>query len=191
MPPKNRFTREEIIQTAISIVRESGMDALTARSLADRLNSSVKPIFGLFENMEELKKCVLEKSYHMYRAYLDEDMNKGEYPPYKASGMAYIRFAMEEKELFRLLFMRDRKSDEDKGVNSEEMEMLLPLIMKSANVSKENAKRMHCELWLFVHGVAVMYATDYLEMDLKDVSNMCTDVYQGLKARFSRREETE
>ena len=46
MPPKVRFTREEIIRAALDITRESGPEALTARSLAARLDCSAKPIFG-------------------------------------------------------------------------------------------------------------------------------------------------
>ena len=52
MPPKCRFTREQIIQAALELTAEKGIGALTARSLAQRLGSSAKPIFGLFTNME-------------------------------------------------------------------------------------------------------------------------------------------
>ena len=54
MPPKNKFTRDEIIQAALGIVREAGLAGLTARSLAERLQSSPKVIFGQFENMEDI-----------------------------------------------------------------------------------------------------------------------------------------
>ena len=39
MPPKCRFTREEIIQAALDLTAEKGVGALTARSLAQRLGS--------------------------------------------------------------------------------------------------------------------------------------------------------
>ena len=77
---------------------------MTARALATELGCSVKPIFGLFKNMEEVQQEVLIAANLLYQNYLQEDMAKGKYPPYKASGMAYIRFAKEERELFRLLF---------------------------------------------------------------------------------------
>lgn len=183
MPPKNRFTQEEILNAAFDIVRESGMDALTARTLAGRLNSSAKPIFGLFSSMEDVKQGVLQKAYDMYRARLEADMKKEAYPPYKASGMSYIRFAAEEKELFRLLFMCDR-SRGDTLQNDDQVEMLIPLIMKSVGISREKAYLLHMEMWIFVHGVASMYVTNYLNLDMKQVSDMMTDVYQGLRMRF-------
>ena len=55
MPPKFKFTREEIIQAALDLTRESGIAAVTARGLGAKLGSSVKPIFSLFENMEEVQ----------------------------------------------------------------------------------------------------------------------------------------
>ena len=106
MPPKCRFTREEIIQAALDLTAEKGVGALTARGLAQRLGSSAKPIFGLFANMEEVQQEVVKAANLRYQEYLWQDMSAGRYPPYKASGMAYIRFAREQKELFKLLFMR-------------------------------------------------------------------------------------
>ena len=108
MPPKFKFTREEITQAALKVTRQNGMSGLTARALAEKLGCSSKPIFGLFRNMEEVQQEVMRGAQALYQSYLKEDMEKGKYPPYKASGMAYIRFAKEEKELFKLLFMRNR-----------------------------------------------------------------------------------
>ena len=56
MPPNFKFTKEEILKSALDIIREKGMSALTARSLAAKLGCSVKPIFGLFRNMEEVQQ---------------------------------------------------------------------------------------------------------------------------------------
>ena len=133
MPPKCRFTREQIIQVALELTAEKGIGALTARSLAQRLGSSAKPIFGLFTNMEEVQQEVLKAADQRYQAYLQEDMSAGQYPPYKASGMAYIRFAREQRELFKLLFMRDRTNEEKAA--GEELEALLSLIRQSMGLS--------------------------------------------------------
>ena len=104
MPPKFKFTRDEITNAALNVTRKNGISGLTARALAAELGCSVKPIFGLFKNMEEVGQEVFIASDLLYQNYLREDMAKGKYPPYKASGMAYIRFAKEERELFKLLF---------------------------------------------------------------------------------------
>ena len=111
MPRNFMFTKEEIVQAALDLTRERGASAVTARALGQKLGSSSRPIFSYFSSMSEVQVAVLQAAQQLYQRYLAEDMAAGKYPPYKAGGMAYIRFAKEEKELFRLLFMRDRTQE--------------------------------------------------------------------------------
>jgi len=183
MPPKFRYTREEMIAAALELVRQGGKDALTARALGAKLGCSAKPIFGLFRNMEELEGEVIAAADAYYQKYLVQKMQEGQYPPYKASGMAYIRFAKEERELFRLLFMRDR-SGETIGENLEEIRPLLDLIRKNTGLSEREAYLFHLEMWIYVHGIATMLATSYLNWDEAFVSKALTDAYIGMKYRY-------
>ncbi len=188
MPPKFKFTRDEITSAALNVTRQSGQPGLTARALAAELGCSAKPIFGLFKNMEEVQQEVIKAADALYQGYLKEDMEKGEYPPYKASGMAYIRFAKEEKELFKLLFMRDR-SVEKTEENEEEIRPLLKLIQKDTGMSEQEAYTFHIEMWIFVHGMATMTATNYLDLDEEYISKVLTDAYKGIKSRFEKDQE--
>ena len=182
MPPKCKFTREEIVRAALDLTRKAGPDGLAARALGSALGSSVKPIFGLFKNMEEVQGAVRVAAQDLYQRYLAEDMAAGKYPPYKASGMGYIRFAREERELFKLLFMCDRQGRSPEP--GREMDVIIPLIMQNTGLSRERAERFHLELWIFVHGIASMIATGYLDWDMQTVSDVLTDAYMGLKTRF-------
>lgn len=184
MPPRFKFTKEEITNAALNVTRKEGFSGLTARELAAELGCSVKPIFGLFKNMEEVQQAVMKSADALYQSYLKEDMEKGEYPPYKASGMAYIRFAKNEKELFKLLFMRDR-SHEKIEENWEEIRPLLDLIQQATGLSEEDAYLFHLETWLYVHGIATMMATSYLKWDDAFICKAMTDAFMGLKYRYS------
>ena len=184
MPPKFKFTRDEITNAALNVTRKNGISGLTARALAAELGCSVKPIFGLFKNMEEVGQEVFIASDLLYQNYLREDMAKGKYPPDKASGMAYIRFAKEERELFKLLFMRDR-SREKIEENKEEIRPLMQLIQQNLGISEDEAYLFHLEMWLYVHGIATMIATSYLDWDDEFISRVLTDAYMGLKYRYT------
>jgi len=184
MPPKFKFSKDQIIDASIEIIRENGSEALTARALAQKLESSVKPIFTLFSSMKELEYEVICKANELYETAIKECVEEGKYPPYKASGMAYIRFAKEEKELFKLLFMRDR-SREKIEESREPFRPILEMIMKSLNIDEDTAFQLHLELWLFVHGIATMLATSYLDWDIDFIDKSLTDAYLGLKSRFS------
>ena len=184
MPPKFKFTRDEITNAALNVTRKNGISGLTARALDAELGCSVKPIFGLFRNMEEVGQEVFIASDLLYQNYLREDMAKGKYSPYKASGMAYIRFAKEERELFKLLFMRDR-SREKIEENKEEIRPLMQLIQQNLGISEDEAYLFHLEMWLYVHGIATMIATSYLDWDDEFISRVLTDAYMGLKYRYT------
>ena len=184
MPPKFKFTRDEITNAALNVTRKNGISGLTARALAAELGCSVKPIFGLFKNMEEVGQEVFIASDLLYQNYLREDMAKGKYSPYKASGMAYIRFAKEERELFKLHFMRDR-SREKIEENKEEIRPLMQLIQQNLGISEDEAYLFHLEMWLYVHGIATMIATSYLDWDDEFISRVLTDAYMGLKYRYT------
>ena len=80
--------------------------------------------------------------------------------------------------------MRDR-SEEKITENREELAPLIDMIVKNTGMSKEKAYLFHIEMWLFVHGIATMEATSYLNWDNEFISNTLTDVYTGLKSRFN------
>lgn len=184
MPPKAKFSKEEIIEAAVDIVKAEGFQALTARALGAKLGTSSSPIFTVFQNMDEVQQEVLKSANQLYQNYLETDMKSNQYPPYKSSGMAYIRFAKEEKELFKLLFMRDR-SQEKLSENKEEIRQLINLIKQNLNISEDEAYLFHLEMWIYVHGIATMAATSYLSWDIEFISKTLTDVYAGLKHRFA------
>lgn len=188
MPPKFKFSKEQILDASIEIIRENGSEALTARALAQKLDASAKPIFTLFKNMKELEEEVICKANELYEARINDSIKEGKYPPYKASGMAYIKFARDEKELFKLLFMRDR-SGENIEENREPFRPILEIIMKSLNVDEDTAVQFHLELWLFVHGIATMTATSYLEWDVDFIDKALSDAYLGLKSRYEIKEQ--
>lgn len=186
MPPKVKVTKDDIIRAAVDVIRDNGAAALNARAVASKLGTSTQPIFSNYESMDTLKADVIASANDIYHHYLECDMSSGKYPVYKASGIAYIRFAKEERELFKLLFMRDR-SNERIADNVEEMKPLLQIIQKNTGLGEQDAFIFHIEMWVYVHGIATMIATSYLELDWETVDRILTDAYLGLKERYCRR----
>ena len=181
MPPKVKITKREIIQTALSLTRENGLSAVNARNIATALNCSTQPVFSNFATMEELQQQVTLAAYDLYLGFLQKEVESGKYPKYKSFGMAYIRFAKEEQELFKLLFMCDRKGKE--LIPTADFDASVEMIMNANNITREKATLMHLEMWSCVHGIGAMLATSFLTLDWDIISNMLTDVYQGIRAR--------
>ncbi len=181
MPPKIKVAKEDVIKTSLKLIREKGVDSLNARTIASALNCSTQPIFSNFSTMNELQKATMESAYEIYQEYLNRETQNGKYPKYKAYGLAYVRFAIEEKELFKLLFMRDRTKEDT--APSLDFEDSVHMVMQMNNVSYEKAMLMHLEMWTCVHGIGVMIATSFLNLEWELISNMLSDVYQGIRAK--------
>ena len=181
MPPKVKITKDEIIKTAVELIRKEGESGANARSIAAALGCSTQPIFSNFKSMEELDEAVITAAYDKYLEFLKIEAESGKYPQYKAFGMAYIRFAKEERELFKMLFMRDRKGEDISP--PEDFKASVEVIMNANGVTYEIAELIHLEMWTFVHGIATMMATSFLSLEWELVEGMLTDVYQGIRLR--------
>lgn len=183
MPPKVKITKEEIVKSAVEIVRKEGAQAINARTIAAALNCSTQPIFSNFATMEELRHAVMVHAYQRSQEYMQQEIASGKYPLYKANGMAYIRFAKEEKELFQLLYMHD-SARESLGENAELFNQMKTLVQDHTGLQDTNAQLFHLEMWICVHGIATMFATGYLDLDWDLVSKILSDTYMGLRKQY-------
>lgn len=180
MSPKNKVSRQDIVDAAIRVIRAQGAENLNARSIAAALGCSTQPVFSNFSTMEDLQTAVLEAVDTLCSDAMAEEVRRGVYPPYKASGMAYIRFAAEEKNLFKLLYMRNR-SGESISPEHASFRNMTDMVQHNTGMDRSGAELFHLEMWAFVHGIAAMTATGFLDLDIELVSRMLTDAYQGLR----------
>lgn len=178
MAPRVKVTKDEILQVAVDLVRAHGEQELNARTLAAALHCSTQPLFSNFATMEDLRMAVVAKADELCKIFIENQIKSGEFPPYKASGMAYIRFAKEERELFKLLFMRDR-SRETSASPSRLDALMTPIIEQNTGLQGTEAMLFHLEMWAYVHGIAVMFATGFLDLEWDLVSELLTNAYQG------------
>lgn len=187
MPPKAKIGKEQILQGVVEFVQKEGHENLNARSLAEWLGCSTQPIFYNFENMEKLKDEAMRRAWETYERYVHDRTLYDNYPPYKASGMGYVRFARKERELFKWLFMSER------GQPSVS-EVVLPKdiverVQNSLSLEMDEAIEFHRTMWVFVHGIAVMIATGFATWTDEEVQRALTDVYQGLRLQKGGKQE--
>ncbi len=180
MPAKKLITRDFILGCALELVRENGMDSLNMRTLAKRCGCSTQPIYLSFSGSDELRSALNAEILKVYDKFMRDMMASGKYPEYKSIGMGYIDFARRERELFKYLFMRDRS--QESGIGEDAFDKDAMSVMKNLGLYGDEARRLHAEMWVFVHGIATMYATEYLDWEWEMVSDMLTDVYRGLCA---------
>ena len=182
MPPKAKFTKEEILSAALDIVRSKGIDALTARLLADALNSSPRPIFTVFAGMDEIVREVILKAKSLYAEYVRRGLTC--VPQFKCVGVQYILFAIEEPKLFQLLFMNERGSVpplcEVLQLIEDSFEEILASITNAYGFDRDTALRLYYHMWIYSHGIATLCATKMCSFTADDISRMLTEVCASL-----------
>lgn len=182
MPPKSKFTRDEIMDMALQITKEQGIDAVTARELGSRLGSSARPIFTVFENMEEVRKSVILKARELYGQYVEEGLKNQ--LKFQGVGIAYIRFAMEQPRLFELLFMKATNGAEDVStilpVIDDHYDRILQSVQEPYDLSTEDAERIYQHLWTYTHGIATMFATGLCSYNMEQMKERMAEIFQGL-----------
>ncbi len=186
MPPKAKFTREQIVAAAIGITEREGFEALTARALGEELGSSARPIFTVFRNMEEVQCSVIAAAKKAYAAYVAEGL--AESSAFKGVGEAYIRFAADRPKLFRLLFMREQDTVPDMsevlGIIEGDYDKILKSIEEGYGVGGDIAIKLYQHLWIYSHGIAVLIATKVCKFTDTEISTMLTEVFSGLIAKI-------
>ena len=173
MAPKNKFTREEMISAALRVVRENGIDALTAKAVAEELGISTQPIFTCFNTMDTVKKEVRAAAEKIYDKYATEGLQQK--IPFYGFGMQYIRFAREEPELYCLLFLTKGEGSSDiLEAMKHSQRKIRPFLEKTYQISTEEADRYFRDLWLVVHGLATLIVTDGCPYSDSEISQILT-----------------
>lgn len=180
MPPKAKITKEMIIDTAFCIAQHEGMDKVTARSISEQLNCSTQPVLYYFATVEEIKKEVYKKSDEFHTIFI-MNMERDYGNPMLAIGMNYIRFAIEERNLFRLLFQSNEFSQVSllDLLEMEDIKPILAVLQNELDMSMEETKDIFATLFIFVHGYASLYANNTMVFDETNVMMSLEKVFYG------------
>lgn len=182
MPPKCKFTKAEIIQAALNMVRAEGIDAITARALAARLGTSTRPIFTFYENMEDLRQDTIMAAKELYTQYAMEGLHSE--PLFMGVGVQYLKFAREEPKLFRLLFMSEmpEKFDPFTALRTYDDRFgdVVHIIQDGFQVDSDSAARLYRHLWIYTHGIATLLVTKVCSFTDEEIGQMLTEVFVSL-----------
>lgn len=187
MAPKKKFTKQQIIDAAFDIARTEGFDAITIRKVADKLGSSIAPIYVNFKEVGELIEAVYKKTHEASRQIFMEQ-NSGH--PFRDIGVASIRFAREYPVLFRDLVMR---KNEQARHDEEETQGLIQLMRQDPLLSglpDDELRTILLKMKIFQLGLSVMAANDMLPEDYTEeqmielMSSAAKDVISAARRRM-------
>ena len=190
MPPKAKFTKEQITNAALAIIREKGPEAVTARNLATTLGSSACPIFTVFKNMDEVLTEAKKYAKAIYAEYIQRGLSDN--IPFKGVGKQYIQFAKDESKLFQLLFMTEMDIggiDHFLPVIDDNYSLILQSVKTSYGLNDADANNIYTHLTIYTHGIATLIARKVVNFTEENIDNMLTEVFVGLLKELIRKKK--
>lgn len=186
MPAVRKASREQIIDAAVAILRDEGFSAINARSVAKKLGCSTQPIYFSFKNMDELKAALTERAIELHTQRVRDSLraHEGNDSRYSSYGMGFVRFAAEEKQLFRWLYLEGHQ------LGPYQNDVLLPeiiaVIVEEFGYSEEVARRFHQDMIYFTYGLAILANTDHLRLTEPELREAFRREFRALLAIYGK-----
>lgn len=170
MPAIKKVSKEAIINAAVDVLREGGAASINARSVAKKLGCSTQPIYLSFQNMEDLKAAMTQRAIALHTQHvrdsfrIRDDISScySQYSRYSSYGVGFVKFAAQEKNLFRWLYLEGRQ------FGSYQDDVLLPEIIAAIvtefGYSKEIAQKLHQDMTYYSYGLAILANADHLNL---------------------------
>lgn len=182
MPPKAKFSREQITKAALSVVSEKGAQALTAKELGVALGTSTTPIFTVFNSMQEVQDAVMLAAMERFEEYAHKAAHLG--PVFKQVGMQMILFAKEEPKLYQLICMSSiseaQTFDDIYAHLGSVADECLNVLQKDYDLSKDNAKTLFEHVWIHTFGIGALCATGVCDFSHEQIAEMLTQDFTAM-----------
>ena len=190
MPPKPKFTRQEIVNAAVELINEKNPDALTARELGQRLGSSVRPIFTVFQNMEEVKLQVRLEAQRQFESYVKQEVPG--MPAFKQVGVQTVHFAMEKPRLFQLLYMQHQGDTPDFALYfhlNDTADQCMKTLRQDYRLTEAQAELLFQQMWIDTFGMAALCAMRVCRFSEGEISRRLTFTFRALLVQVKKGEE--
>ena len=179
MPPKTRITKDMIINAAVEVVKQRGYEKINARTVSEQLHCSTQPVMYHFSTIDAMKRAAYARVDQMHTEYMMTVSPQCD--PLLGIGLNYIRFAVEEPQLFRFLFQSGYVQENTllEMIDSEELIPVLAAMQEGAGLSMEKTKQIFLTVALFAHGYASIIANNGLKYDEKLVAEHLERAWDG------------
>ena len=182
MPPKAKFTKEQITKAALGVVSVKGAQALTAKELGAALGTSTTPIFTVFNSMQEVQDAVMLAAMDRFEEYAHKAAHIK--PVFKQVGMHMILFAKEEPNLYQLIFMSSiseaQSFDDIYAHLGSVADECLDVLQKDYDLSKDNAKTLFEHVWIHTFGIGALCATGMCDFSHEQIAEMLTQDFTAM-----------
>jgi len=156
------------------MVEHEGLDAITLRELSSRIGASRTAIYRHFENKEALIREVILAGFERFDAYFVDIFSEnkaGVLERFTMMGRAYLAFAVNNPQLYRLLFgpavRQEREEvcdleDADQATGFHALVYLIETGQHEGIFKEGDAFILAATVWSTVHGLASLIIDGHL-----------------------------
>ena len=182
MPPKPKFTKDEIVQAALEVVSQEGVEALTAKELGDALGSSARPIFTVFRSMKEVQDEVRAAAMRRFERFAAQTLP--DMPLFKQVGMQMVLFGAKEPKLYQLLFMQENHNaasfDDVFGALGPTAETCIQSLRNAHGLTEAESRLLFETVWIYTFGIGALCATGTCRFSEQRLGEMLSTEFQAM-----------
>lgn len=182
MPPKPKFTKDEIVQAALEVVSQKGVEALTAKELGDALGSSARPIFTVFRSMKEVQDEVRAAAMRRFERFAAQTLP--DMPLFKQVGMQMVLFGAKEPKLYQLLFMQENHNaasfDDVFGALGPTAETCIQSLRNAHGLTEAESRLLFETVWIYTFGIGALCATGTCRFSEQRLGEMLSTEFQAM-----------
>lgn len=156
--PKQKITKEMVVEAAFALAREGGMEQVMVKKIAERLGCSVQPIYSYCKNMEGLRQDVGDRARRFLQEYMAAHIDREDL--FRSTGRAYLQIAEDEPHILKLFIFQERNniSSLEDLYQAEANPEMAQAIARQLGISEERAKQLHLNMLIYTIGLGAVFS---------------------------------
>lgn len=189
--PKQRITREMVVDAAFEIARRDGIEKATVKAISEKLGCSVQPIYSYCQNMDGLRQEVAGKARRFVQEYAAKRIDPNDL--FRSTGHAYVQIAREEPYLFRLYLFQERTgvSSLEDLYRTETNPAAAGKIAADFNISLPAAKQLHLNMLIYTIGIGTIFSVTSSSISEEEIYEQQERAYEAFLKNAKGNQENE
>lgn len=179
--------REDLIDAALAMLRTEGISGLSLNKMAQSIGVSTPAAYNHFRNKEDLLAAVAVYGFNRLAAIQGRILARTAAKDRTAAlSLAYLKFAMDEPNLYRLMFRHEISNRQDYPDLERAENETFGLSARLYHPDYDPARRSQdfpkaFLLWATLHGIATLIADEQVKVrNRRDLDQLVRIVVEGL-----------
>lgn len=171
-----------IVDVAIKLLHRHGPDAVTIRRVASKLGVGAMTLYTYVEGQHGLQRDMVRRGFEMLGEHCCESSTLTSEHSWRGGARAYLSFAIENPNLYKLMFDVPMASD-DADLLHGGFQPLLDRVIEQLSCSGLAGKRLEREAraaagryWIGLHGLAMLAISGRLVVLEGDLDHLLDDL---------------